>query len=182
MTDVDGTMEPASTPVVELDRLRLCPLTAADAEEMAEVLAAPELYAFIGGGPPTPAELRERYLRWARGAPDPGTRWLNWVIRLRADKRAIGTVQATVRLDTPSGPEACLAWIIGAPWQNAGYAKEAARGTATLLRATGVHRLSARVHPRHRASAAVASAVGLTPTSAVVDGEIRWTNWRQDGP
>ena len=38
----------------------------------------------------------------------------------------------------------------------------------------GVGPVYAHVHPDHRASAAVAAAVGLTPTDEIVDGEVRW--------
>ena len=32
----------------------------------------------------------------------------------------------------------------------------------------------AHIHPEHRASQRVARAVGLVPTTQVVDGEVRW--------
>jgi RimJ/RimL family protein N-acetyltransferase len=42
------------------------------------------------------------------------------------------------------------------------------------LRQQGAGRVVAHVHPQHEASAAVARAVGLTPSGRVVDGEVRW--------
>ncbi len=44
------------------------------------------------------------------------------------------------------------------------------------LRLHGVEVVIAHVHPRHQASMAVARAVGLVPTDAIVDGEVRWQN------
>ncbi len=38
----------------------------------------------------------------------------------------------------------------------------------------GVTLLRAHVHPGHGASAGVARAVGLAPTPAELDGEVRW--------
>ena len=48
-------------------RLTLDPLRAEDAAELAPLLADPALHAFIGGEPDTPAELRARFERQARG-------------------------------------------------------------------------------------------------------------------
>jgi hypothetical protein len=42
------------------------------------------------------------------------------------------------------------------------------------LSANGVTRLTAHIHPKHRASAGVARHQGLRPTSMIKDGETRW--------
>ncbi|MFF3842444.1 GNAT family N-acetyltransferase [Streptomyces sp. NPDC001930] len=156
---------------VRTGRLDLVPLAVAHAEEMAGVLADPALYAFIGGAPPSQPELRARYERLTAGSPDPATVWGNWVVRLRAEDRSAGTVQATV---TEDGRVAEVAWVIGTEWQGRGIAREAAEGLAGLLVERGVRTIVAHVHPDHAASAAVARAAGLTPTDRVEDGEIRW--------
>ena len=44
----------------------------------------------------------------------------------------------------------------------------------TWLRRSGVEAIAAHVHPENVASSAVARAVGLVPTSELVDGEVRW--------
>jgi RimJ/RimL family protein N-acetyltransferase len=85
-----------ATALIRTPRLILIPLSAGHAAEMAGVLADPDLYAFTGGGPPTEAELRGRYERWAAGSPEPAVTWCNWAIELRADGRLAGTVQATI--------------------------------------------------------------------------------------
>ncbi|WP_344081034.1 GNAT family N-acetyltransferase [Streptomyces crystallinus] len=150
-------------------RVELEPLRAAHAEEMAEVLGDPALHRFIGGAPDTAEGLRARYARLAAGSPDPAVHWLNWVIRLRGDHRAVGTVQATV-----TGATAEVAWVVGTPWQGRGLAREAARLLVAGLAARGVRRVVAHIHPDHTASAAVARAAGLTPTDVWQDGEVRW--------
>lgn len=160
-----------STEIIATERLELRPLLVEHAGEMAAVLADPALYAFIGGAPPTPAALHTRYTRLTAGSPDPAVRWLNWVIRLRADGRLTGTVQATVGA---AGATAEVAWVVGTPWQGRGIATEAARALVAWLERRGVRTVVAHVHPEHRASAAVAAAAGLSPTRERHEGEVRW--------
>ncbi|WP_328887715.1 GNAT family N-acetyltransferase [Streptomyces sp. NBC_00316] len=156
--------------VFSTERLDALPLRAVHAEEMAMVLADPALHRFTGGAPETPDALRARYTRWESGSPDPAERWWNWVLRVRADGRLAGWVQATV-----AGPQAEIAWVVGTEWQGVGHAKEAAAGLVTHLLAGGtVRTVVAHIHPDHAASAAVAAAAGLAPTDRWEDGERRW--------
>jgi RimJ/RimL family protein N-acetyltransferase len=153
-------------------RLDLVPLQVADAGEMAGVLADAALYAFIGGQPPTEAELVDRYRAQVRGRSADGREaWRNWVVRERTSGVAAGFVQATI---TGGGSRAEVAWLIGVPWQGRGYATEAARGLVAWLVGTGVDTIIAHVHPDHEASAAVAQRAGLVPTDAWIDGERVW--------
>jgi RimJ/RimL family protein N-acetyltransferase len=151
-----------------MTRVTLEPLRVEHAEEMVAVLADPSLYAFAGGAPPSLAQLRARYAAQVAGGGE-GERWLNWVVREVASGVAVGYVQATVR-----GPEASIAWVIRAGYQGRGFAGDAVLAMIELLRAEGVERLRADIHPDHAASAAVARRAGLSPTDEVVDGEIRW--------
>lgn len=153
------------------ERLDATPLRAAHAEEMATVLADPALHTYTGGAPEDLDTLRARYTRWESGSPDPAEHWWNWVLRVRADGRLAGWVQATV-----AGPRAEIAWVIGTRWQGLGYAKEAAAGLVAHLLAGGtVRTVVAHIHPDHTASAAVAAAAGLVPTDEWEDGERRWS-------
>ncbi|MFJ5141453.1 GNAT family N-acetyltransferase [Streptomyces sp. NPDC088707] len=169
MTAGEGSGVAART--VRTSRLDLVPLAVAHAGEMAGVLADPVLHTFIGGAPLTHDELRARYERLAAGSPDPAAVWGNWVVRLRAEDRLTGTVQATV---TEGGRVAEVAWVVGTEWQGRGIAREAAEGLVALLVEHGARTIVAHVHPDHTASASVAAAAGLTPTDRVEDGEIRW--------
>ncbi len=162
-------------------RLTLVPIAVGHADEMAQVLADPALYAFIGGTAPSRDELRARYERWIAGSPDPDESFCNWVIEVSepgADAgRLAGTVQATITESTPETAgrrEAEIAWVIGTVWQGRGYASEAARALVTWLERQSVTTVIAHIHPGHRASAAVATAAGLSPTDHEQDGEIRW--------
>ena len=81
---------------IETERLVLTPLRTSDAEQLAEVLADPRLHLFIGGRPATLDELRVRYAAMTAGSASPDEVWRNWVVRGRADRLPVGTVQATL--------------------------------------------------------------------------------------
>ncbi len=165
-----AVMRPDPTAVpLRSERLDLLPIAAEHAEELAAALADPALHAFTGGRPATVEEMRARCARLAAGSPDPAEAWGNWVLRLRADGALTGYVQATVR---PA--EAELAWVVGTPWQGRGLATEAARALLAHLTAAGVPTAVAHIHPDHHASAKVAIALGLHPTTEQQDGETRW--------
>ena len=153
-------------------RLRLVPLTVADADEMVGVLSGAALYAFTGGAPPGLDELRARYAWQVAGrSPDGREEWRNWVLRLGPGGQAVGYVQATI-----TGEEQCaeIAWVIGLEWQGRGYATEAARELFAWLDSRGVRVIRAHIHPGHAASAAVARRAGLAPTGLMEDGEQLW--------
>jgi RimJ/RimL family protein N-acetyltransferase len=160
--------------IIRTPRLTLLPLEVGHAADMAGVLGDSALHAFVGGRPLRPDELRARYERLVAGSPDPGATWANWVVRLDAEGCLTGTVQATVTADDGGLRTAEVAWVVGTGWQRRGIATEAAQGLVAALAAAGVRRFVAHVHPDHRASAAVAAAVGLAPTTHRQDGEIRW--------
>lgn len=162
-------MRPDTTVTLHGERLDLVPLRPEHAEEMAAALADPALHAFTGGTPDDADALRTRYARLTAGSPDPAETWGNWALRLRDDGRLAGYVQATVR-----GDVAELAWVVGTPWQGRGLAAEAARTLLAHLTAAGITTATAHIHPDHHASAAVARALGLTPTTHRQDGETRW--------
>ena len=164
-------MAPAAT-ALRTGRLLLVPLVAADADEMAVVLANEEMHHFTGGHPLAATELRERYHHLAVGhSADGSERWCNWIVRLASDGQAVGTLQATI---TDGGGSAVVAWEIGVPWQQRGFASEAATAVVGWLIDVGIVSVSAHVHADHVASARVAAHVGLAPTPDTVDGEVVW--------
>ena len=166
--DASGDATTITTP-----RLRLVPLRADDADEMAAVLGDDRLHEFIGGRPLTTAELRDRYAMLVVGASDAGETWLNWIARRREDSEPIGTVQAT--LTTRDGRRtAHVAWVIGVDFQNRGFATEAARALVEWLWQQGMDDVIAHIHPDHRVSALVAARAGLEATGEEVDGEQVW--------
>ncbi|MFC5830589.1 GNAT family N-acetyltransferase [Nonomuraea insulae] len=150
---------------IETPALVLLPLRAEHAEEMAVVLSDPALHRFTGGAPLTAQELALRYERLVSGPPG----WRNWVIWLRAEKRLVGYVQATIDERTAE-----VAWVIGTPWQGRGLAGAAATALVGRLMEQEIDTIVAHIHPGHAASAAVATAAGLHPTERWEDGEVLW--------
>jgi RimJ/RimL family protein N-acetyltransferase len=160
------------TAELETERLVLEPLEPAHAAEMVAVLADHELYRYTGDHAPSPDELRRRYELQARGRSDDGTAlWRNWIVRERSTGAAVGFVQATVGIASRT---ADVAWVVGVPFQGRGYAREAAGAMVGRLREEGVATVTAHIHPDNAASQGVARALGLAPTTTVVDGEVRW--------
>ena len=167
-----ATGGPLTTDPISSSRLRLVPVTVADAAEMAGVLSGGALYDFTGGAPPGADELRGRYARQAAGrSPDGRAEWHNWILRRRPCGQAIGYVQATI---TGGGERAEIAWVVGLDWQGQGYATEAAQALAGWLDDRGVRVIQAHIHPRHAASEAVARRAGLRPSGVIEDGEQLW--------
>jgi len=163
-----------SPPQLAGPRLNLELLQTEHAIERAPVLDDVRLHVFMGGEPTSEERLLERYRRQAVGGPPDGSqRWLNWVVRLCDDERAVGYVQATVA-EERDGPVAEVAWVVAIEDQGQGYAREAAQVMVQWLREQGVTAVRAHVHPDHGASCAVAQAVGLAKTPVVIEGEHRW--------
>lgn len=159
---------------LDAGRVRLQPLTVDHALPMVDVLADSALYGFIGGRPPTLAELQRRYAAQVVGhSPNQAQWWLNWIVLLRDPARAIGYVQATVE-QSPVSLEGDIAWVVAPDFQGRGAATAAAGAMIDWLTAHGVGQFVAHIHPRHGASQGVARKLGLCPTAMVEDGEVRW--------
>jgi RimJ/RimL family protein N-acetyltransferase len=155
-------------------RLDLEPLLARHAAELAPVLDDPALHEFTGGTSLDATALTTRYTRLAgRRSADGSQHWGNWVIRVRETGRAVGTVQATLPVGGPAAGLAEVAWVLGREAQGRGYAKEAASSLVARLAAAGWTVL-AHIHPGQLASQRVAGAAGLSPTSAIHNGEVCW--------
>ena len=164
----DG-LQQLRTGVLETGRFRLEPLRPSHAAEMVEVLSDPGLYRFIGGGPPTLAELQARFEHQMSGPDDADQAWLNWIVRRIEDRRALGYVQATL---SRSGGAwvADVAWVIGVAHQGAGVASEASGAVLASLRRHGVTEIRAHIADGNRASVRVAERSGMLRTD-VVDAE-----------
>lgn len=158
------------------ERLDLEPLEVAHAAELAPLLDDVSLHEFTGGAPLSAAALAARYARLAtRWSPDGDQMWGNWVTRLRATGAPTGIVQATLSAGGPAAGPAEVAWVVVRAAQGRGYAKEAARSLVAVLQEAG-WTVVAYIHPGHLASQRVACAAGLSPTTAVRDGETRWVS------
>ncbi|WP_084078303.1 GNAT family N-acetyltransferase [Demequina sp. NBRC 110057] len=173
MTDGGPHDRPPCAPLSDA-AVSLEPLREDHAEEMVQVLAAPELYRFTGGAAPSLAELRQRYVRQSRGlSPSGDEAWLNWLVRDRASREALGYVQATVALSA-SQRTASVAWVVAPAHQGRGIATRAARLMVSHLESDGVRAFSASIADGHTASERVATRLGMRRTEELDDGEVVW--------
>jgi RimJ/RimL family protein N-acetyltransferase len=150
-------------------RVLLVPLRAGDAPELAGLLDNPVVRAALAVD--DVAGLRERFARWeTRRSPDGAQLWLNWIVRARAGRRALGWAQATVE-----GTTASVAYALLAEERGRGAASDAVRAmTAWLRTALGAAEVTASIDPANAASGRVARAAGFAPTGRRVDGERVW--------
>lgn len=157
-------------------RLLLEPLRVEHAREAVSVFDDMRLHVWTGGTPRSLTQLEAQYRRQSAGqSPDATQGWLNWILRRLSDGQLIGTVQATVHRPEPDRLEADLAWVIGGEYQGNGYGRESALAMVSWLKAQGVDRLTAHIHPEHDASMGIARVVGLTATDIICEGEVRWS-------
>jgi RimJ/RimL family protein N-acetyltransferase len=158
--------------VIEGARVVLVPLLAADADELAGLLD--DDYTRGALGVEDVDGLRARFARWeARRSPDGAEAWLNWVVRARDDRRALGWAQATVR-----SRSAGVAYALLASARGQGAASDAVRALVAWLRGDrGVEEVVAWIAPANAASGRVAHAAGFAPTARRDDdGEVRWVH------
>lgn len=148
----------------------------AHAAELAPLLDDRSLHEFTGGAPLSAAALAARYARLAeRRSPGGDQLWGNWVLRVRVTGEVAGTVQATLPAGGPAAGPAEVAWVVVRAAQGRGYATEAACSLVAALQAAG-WTVGAYIHPGHLASQRVAHAAGLSPTTDIRDGEMRWAS------
>lgn len=142
-------------------RLLLEPLVEAHAAVLYPLLQDVRLYTFIPQGPPASSEaLAARYRALsARRSPDGSEIWLNWALRLRADERYVGIVQATIQADR----RALLAYMVFHPFQGQGFAREGCiRVLKHLCGDYGMQRVAAEIDTRNSASIALVESLGFT--------------------
>lgn len=142
-------------------RLTLEPLLAGHARSLFHDLRDPILYRYIPQDPPkTIRELAKTYRIWALGAPSYRKEtWLNWALRLRPDGVYIGTLQATVHLETRS---ADIAYTLIRRFWKRGYAREAcSRMIEHLSDSYRIRLIRATMDTRNGASARLARSLGM---------------------
>jgi RimJ/RimL family protein N-acetyltransferase len=150
---------------IRTERLELQPLVADDAEDLAEFLDEPVMREWLIAA--DVEALRARFWRWeTRESPDGLAAWLNWIARRLDDGAATAWIQATV-----AGGAAEIAYATLPSQRRRGYCAEAVRALVEWLDAASVE---AHIEPANEASAAVARAAGLHPTSELHDGEVVW--------
>jgi RimJ/RimL family protein N-acetyltransferase len=157
---------------LETERLVLEPLAVSHAALLYPHLRDSTLYEFLDDDPPVSvAILEERYDRWSAGrSPDGREVWLNWAARLRGTEDYVGWFQATVR-----SRDADIAYLVFAPHQRRGYAREACRAVMAHLTATyDVARVGVTADRHNAASIQLAQSLGFTPAGSHRD-EVMFT-------
>ena len=140
-------------------RLAFEPLAPLHAPELAPWLGDPALWRFIPRAPPTADDVARRFAVVSVGDRPNGDRWLNWVVRRRADGQAVGFVETTVSPDH----RAYLAYFVFVPFQRQGYAREACVAALEHLRAhCDVAHVRAEVDTRNEASQRLLETLGFT--------------------
>jgi RimJ/RimL family protein N-acetyltransferase len=144
---------------IEAERTVLVPLRATDADDLAGLLQEEQLRSWLRAGDVD--ELRDRFAAWeTRRSPDGAELWLNWVVRERADGRALGWVQATVR-----GTSGSVAYALLPAERGAGAASDAVRALVRWLRERlAVTVVTAEIDDANAASVRVAVAAGFERT------------------
>lgn len=108
--------------------------------------------------PATLDDLRGRYAKWERGAPNVYEKWLNWLCRGRAIKAIVGSMQATVR----HNQVAHIAYAFYPPYQRKGYAREATQAVIEHLHDVyGIRKIYAEMDARNEASYRLVESLGF---------------------
>jgi [ribosomal protein S5]-alanine N-acetyltransferase len=141
--------ELGSLPALTTERLRLRPLTAADAPALFEVFSDPEVMRYWSTPPHAQIARTEAMIASVReGFADRSA--LQWGIERTRDRALLGTVTL---LPAGEQPRAEFGYILGRSHWGQGYAGEAQR--AVIDFAFGelrMHRLEADTHPENAAS------------------------------
>lgn len=147
--------DPIFTPRLELRRTRID-----DAAAMFDVLADPEMYAFIPrNAPKAIADVEARFARVIQEtAPDRLDQWLNWTVWLRETGAGIGTIEATVKSDH----HAEIGYLFDPRVWRRGYAREAVSAMLEHLSQNGATGFEASIDIRNVASKALAASLGFT--------------------
>lgn len=161
-------------------RLVLEPLRVEHAIELYEALHDPRVYSFLPQDPPASPEALAAQYRRMLGGPEPGRAeiWLNWAVRVRANARAIGTVQATIQ---PSVQNAFVAYLLGPAFWGQGYAREAVRALLHWLRARpDVRTVEAIIDRRNTRSVALVRHLGFELVASVEKAEFFKGAWSDE--
>ena len=146
--------------MIETDRLNCEPLQSHHATAMFPVLQAEALYTYLPTDPPASLESLQKQYDFLSGgkSPDSTEDWLNWILFLKADNRAIGYFQATVRPQ-----DSCdIAYSIHPDFWRRGLAKEASsRLVSHLFEAYEIQSMTAYIDTRNSASIRLVESLGF---------------------
>lgn len=154
-------MQHLGTLIMETERLRLRPLTLADAESMYRNWTSDEEVArYVAWEPHSDIAVTQGLLnRWAEQYQDPS--FYNWGIEIKATGEVIGTF--TFVSISEKDKLAKLGYCIGKAWWNKGYVTEAGRAIMDFgMDKLGLNRIEAVHEVRNPASGRVMAKLGMT--------------------
>ncbi|WP_303800809.1 GNAT family N-acetyltransferase [Alicyclobacillus macrosporangiidus] len=154
--ELGGTVQGA---LLETDRLLLRPVTAADAPSVQRLAGHPDIARTTLNIPhPYPDGAAEAWIQAANEAERAGTQYVRVMVRKDSGALvgcvALGVAQRHHRAE--------LAYWVGRPWWNLGYASEAARRMVQFaFTDLGLHRVWAAAMPHNPASMRVMEKIGM---------------------
>lgn len=114
--------------------------------------------------------LQDRFKFWESGvSPDQSEDWLNWVLYLKDNQQAIGTLQAGIHRESKV---ATIAYMIGVDHQGLGYATEAVQALLAFLNMElQVAQCKAWIDTRNVASIRLVEKLGFTQVERIENAD-----------
>lgn len=158
---------PTVIPVLETERLRLRPFTAADAAAVRRLAGAPEVAATTLGVPhPYPEGAAEPWIAGHATAAAEGRTFV-WAVVRRTDGELLGAVTCGL---APAHARAELSYWLGVPHWNRGFMTEAVRRLVAFgFAELGLHRIGARALLRNPGSWRVMEKAGMVREGVLRD-------------
>lgn len=152
--------------IAETERLLLRPLEVSDAEDLFHIYSAPEMMKYLGGGPSSLDEERQRIAGHIEGYYEIHGFGL-WAVVLRETGKLIGR-SGLLYPQINGRNEAELAYLVGRDWWRKGIATEAARAVLKVAEEQfNFSRVVAIIHPDNAGSIGVAKKLGFELESRI---------------
>lgn len=141
-------------------RLTIKPLEIIDAEALYPMLSDSAIYRYIPDNPPSSLDdLKERFRRYCEG-PSQGQHeeWLNWLVALKHTDTSVGTLQATISVNSRT---ARIAYLFGPAFWKQGLATEAVSALIDWLLDKKVLWVTADIDTRNESSIKLVKRLGF---------------------
>ena len=161
-------------------RLRLRPVTPADADALLDYRSLPEVARYVPFEPHDAQMVAERIAgRWSETTLDDENRSLLLGIALADSDRVIGDL--TLMMGPPEHRSAELGWVLHPAQSGHGYATEAVHALMGLVfDDLGLHRVTARIDARNEASLRLADRLGMRREAHLVQNEWFKGGWSDE--
>ncbi|TAJ73277.1 MAG: N-acetyltransferase [Phenylobacterium sp.] len=152
-------LDPKRLPILETERLRLEPLTAADATHLYPIMGDPEVMAYWDVPEVEDPDIVAGVVQGQVDAMT-GGRAIYWAMRTLADRAFVGSCELS-EIDR-GHRRAEIGFMVGRDAWDRGYPLEAMRTVIAFAATSGLRRLSARTHLGARRSEALLETLGFT--------------------